>query len=209
MFEAALKTTKQLFRQSKNSASRPADTTSPIGLPGIRSVDNTPAILECAFVRPVYLVVSSLDAYSKDPLLTFAMTAAIVQFNVAIAYHLHAVAISEDRTSDRNQMLSQAKTFYAKAQAVLHQIGVSKTQSTGYAAFDFLSLTILNNQGQIAYFLSQYQDSQQHFQNMLVYAASVQTNCLDAAASDVLTWLMGSCLSHTLVLQAPSIAAAA
>jgi hypothetical protein len=169
------------------------------------------AILECAYVQPIYLTCFyGTSAFSQDPIVTMGVTIAIVQFNIGIAHHLSG--LQEDNNYLSTAKLSQAQHCYKWVQSILGKIDEHAdgyAQSSGYALLDFVNLATFNNLAQISSLLSDHESVQHYFQCLTVYAASVRPEQYDAETAQFLTWLIEAFFSHQILLHIPATASAA
>jgi hypothetical protein len=211
MLRGALRITQELA--TKSAVSIPSTITTDeddhvrnMGLGGLES----PAIVECAFLQAVNLTPSHAAAYAQDPVVTLALTFALVEFNQAIVHHLYGLQ-EDEKTFFSTVSLARAQTCYFKAQEVLAKIGIPYAESSyGYALIDFLTLVTHFNLAQISSFMSHHEASKQHFQSLALYAATIQPDFYDSATATVLNWLTQAFLSYMhQVLQLPESAAAA
>lgn len=158
-----------------------------------------------AYTRAINLIPSS-TAYSQDPLVNTTIVASIVLFNLALVYHIKGMEGFDNASEGR---IHKARSLYNKARSLLSEAGLNPCSSTGHPLIDILSMAILNNLGQSAHYLSEYQHAQAHFEELVVYASTVSTKIDNVEASALLEWHKSIFLMNAVALQPPVLASAA
>jgi hypothetical protein len=169
------------------------------------SATDSADVVECAFLQAMYLYLSPSNL-AKDPTITAAMVVAVVEFNVAVALHRHGLK-EEGRSS--LEKLYMAQSLYCAAQEILSRMGISQAKSSGLVIFDILRLCITNNLAQIAYFLSEFEESKTYFQQLAAFAGTVAPNSYNPESAAILSSYMMCILGHMHFLHPPMCAAVA
>lgn len=144
-------------------------------------------------------------AYSHDPLVNMTIVSSIVLFNLGIVYHLRGL----EGTSESAAHLVKACSLYQKSQVLLADSGVP-LNSTGNPVIDMLSMAINNNLAQVFFELSMYEDSRQHFEQLISFAVTVvPARYGDCMIGNLVDQQKSSFLLNAMILHAPKLAAAA
>jgi hypothetical protein len=177
------------------------------------AVVEQPAIVDYAFVQPIYLTSSHATAFSRDPLITLAVTVAIVEFNRSILHHLYGLQDGNDNSNDNRSssiastsMITQAKVGYVRALEILCRV---EAHTKNNAVVDLLRLAIYNNLAQIQAILCDYKASQELFLALTEYAATICADSYDAETTIALCWFTKAFMRHKSIMSCPPTAAAA
>ena len=171
--------------------------------------DAMPPSSAAAFVQSQAINVIPLPtAYSPDPLVNMTIVSSIVLFNLGIVYHLKGL---EPGTSERAAPhLVKACSLYQKSQVLLADSGVPLHDCTGHAVIDMLSMAIHNNLAQVFYELTMYEDSRQHFEQLIAFALTVvPARYGDPMIGNLIDEQKSKFLLNAMILHAPKLAAAA
>ncbi len=153
-------------------------------------------------VRVIHLT----TAYSSDPLVNMTIVSSIILFNLGIVYHLRGL---EEGTSESSAHLIKACSLYQKSQVLLADSGVS-SKSTGNPVIDMLTMANYNNLAQVFFELSMYDDSRQHFEQLIAFALTIEPSRYgDVTIAFLVDQQKSNFLLNAMILQAPKIAAAA
>jgi hypothetical protein len=159
--------------------------------------------LQTYYDKPINLIATA-GAYSSDPLVNASIVSSIILFNLALVYHFKGLEGSDDVSRSR---LMSAQSLYTKAGSLLDEGGFSSLQSCGHPVVDILTMAILNNQGQLSFFLFDYEQSQKFFDSLVVFCSTVSPQ--DTEDGALLEWHMSAFLVNAITLQQPTHASAA
>lgn len=146
-------------------------------------------------------------AYSQDSLVNTTIVSSIILFNLALVYHVKGLEGFDNWCQAR---IFKARSLYLKSRTLLAEAGVSLASSMGHPVIDILSMALFNNLGQCAFQLSEYEESQAHFDQLVAFAASVQSvQEYDPETSALLSWHKNMFITNAFALQPPTLAPAA
>lgn len=157
------------------------------------------------YKRPINLVAGE-GAYSPDPLVNSTVVSSIILFNLALVYHLKGLEGSDDLCQSR---LQSAQSLYSKARTLLDEAGFSAVHSSGHPVVDILTMAIMNNQGQISFYLYDHEQAQKFFDLLVIYCSTVRPHDLQSNDGALLEWHMSAFLVNAITLQQPTHASAA
>jgi len=173
-----------------------------------------------AYTRMINLIPSD-GAYAHDPLVNATIVSAIILFNLALVYHVKGMESGCLYDNASQARLLKARSLYIKVRTLLTEAGISSTMSTGNPVIDILTMAVFNNLGQTAYYLSEFCQSQTHFEDLIAYVNTVNANEEAQAAADkpsqqqdhetvaLLEWHKSLFRMNAVTLQAPTLASAA
>lgn len=165
-----------------------------------------PFSIDSAFFLPIHLLPSTF-AYADNPVISLSLAFVFVTFNLAQTYHCHAFVDETRPISDR---LLSARSFYYKVLRFLRTVGIPGQQLRfGRELVDLVTMTSYNNLAQIAYLLSEFEESKDYFSQLLFFASSIDTRSYTAQAVWILEWQRMNCLNNMVLLEPPTTAAAA
>jgi hypothetical protein len=159
-----------------------------------------------AFVQAQAINVIPLpNAYSHDPLVNMTIVSSIVLFNLGIVYHLKGL----EGTNESSSYLVKSCSLYQKSQVLLADSGVP-LNCTGNPVIDILSMAINNNLAQVFFELAMYDDSRQHFEQLIAFAVTVvPARYGDLAIGNLIDEQKSKFLLNAMILHAPKLAPAA
>ncbi|GAX20290.1 hypothetical protein FisN_6Hh241 [Fistulifera solaris] len=165
-----------------------------------------PSPSSTAFVQSQAINVIPLpNAYSHDPLVNMTIVSSIVLFNLGIVYHLKGL----EGTNESSSYLVKSCSLYQKSQVLLADSGVP-LNCTGNPVIDILSMAINNNLAQVFFELSMYDDSRQHFEQLIAFAVTVvPARYGDLAIGNLIDEQKSKFLLNAMILHAPKLAPAA
>lgn len=159
-----------------------------------------------AYARAINLIPTEM-AYSQDALVNATIVSSIVLFNLALVYHVKGLDGFDNVSQAR---LIKARSLYMKVRTLLTEAGISDSTSSGNPVIDILTMASLNNLGQSAYYLSEYEQSQAHFEELVRYASSVKPSPQDDEETHALLEFHKSMfLFNAVALKPPTLASAA
>lgn len=144
-------------------------------------------------------------AYSSDSLVNMTIVSSIILFNLGIVYHLRGL----EENNQSSACLLKACSLYQKSQVLLAGSGVP-LNSTGNPVIDMLSMAIENNMAHVFFELSMYEDSRQHFDQLIAFALTVvPARYGDFMVGSLVDQQKSSFLLNAMILHAPKLAPAA
>jgi hypothetical protein len=149
-----------------------------------------------------------VEAKADDTLLNMTLTSAMILFNLAVVYHLEGL-----QGYDNWCQLSvlKARFLYVKAKTLLDEAGSTDLCSMRDPLLDVLTMALLNNLGQIAHYISEYDSCAQYLHRLTNFLSTVHPRDPrnDNETSAVLEWHKAFFWANVLALKAPTIAPAA
>jgi hypothetical protein len=201
LFRDALEATRRAIESDSRGAVQPnVDGSSPVG--NYQVPADAPFMIEYAFVRPILLVPSE-TVYSEDKLVNLTVAFAIVLFNLAVSHHRQCLGQEE---LEVRSWIARARMFYVNTQSTLESFrSAIDRNSPGNALVDLIMMATFNNLAQMAFMLSEYQESQRHIRELVDYVAG----SYEGEPSSLFDYHKSLFLFNVFIFQPPKAAAAA
>jgi len=159
-----------------------------------------------AYTRAINLIPCE-SAYSLDPLMNTTIVSSIILFNLGLVYHVKGLEGFDNAYQAR---LFKARSLYMKVRTLLTEAGISSQRSSSNPVIDILNMAVFNNLGQSAFYLSEYEQSRFHFEELVAFATTVKpTEQHDEETIVLIEWHKSIFLLNAVTLQPPTLASAA
>lgn len=168
--------------------------------------DSYPWFKANTYTKGICLIPLS-NGNSLAALLRASIVPAVIIFNLALVYHISGLKRSDEKGE---RLLRKSGSLYEKAKMLLREAGSSLVVSHKQPVADILVMAIYNNLAQINYHLLDYEASQSHFNDLVMFASSIRPeDHQDKAVASMLEWHRAYFLLNVFTFRAPSMAPAA